>query len=75
MAGRTLRKIHKTKKINQKNGLVFHSFFRNSDTILSSMIGGAIVGSYINPGLGSIIGGAAGVFIGIKHKEKHQRSA
>lgn len=65
----------KAKKTKNGNGLVFHKFFRNSDTILSSMIGGAIVGSYINPGIGSVIGGAAGAFVGFKHKEKHQRTA
>lgn len=59
----------KFKREMKKRG--YPSYYRNSTTILSSMIGGAVIGSYISPIIGSITGGVLGAYIGSKNKEKH----
>lgn len=46
--------------------------YRNSTTILSSMIGGAVMGSYASPVVGSITGGVVGAYIGSRNKERHK---
>lgn len=69
-AKRTSHSKSRTAKVGLKKG--YPSYYRNSTTILSSMIGGAVIGSYISPVIGSITGGIAGAVIGSMNKERHK---